>query len=322
LPASRGKNASCDNIRIVIMNLMKLFSILMISLMFLSMSQVFGQELTMGQRPVEDIKVRIDESGTAHVTHYVKGNSAVAIQVITIKGNMTNFSVTDQNNSSVQYFSVATAQKSILFPPTSRNMTLIKYDLTNVVSQINGVWEWNYTTPTDAGYTDFYLPKGVDMIWSNNTPVYLGEKGIRLHGNGFALHYIINEPVTYQNVQWQDSNFIIGIRTLSDLGPYAFDQSAKAYAFDVNKPHSFVTVIMPQELLWGPYQGKINGNGTLTDTFHKNGTHAWIGLHPSKSGTIQLTGTTAIPEFPMFVPLVVGITVVIALQFRNRLNFN
>ena len=81
--------------------------------MLLSMSQVFGQELTMGQNPVEDIKIVLDESGTAHVTHFVKGNSAVAIQVITVKGNMTNFSVTDQNGNSGQYFSVATAQKSV-----------------------------------------------------------------------------------------------------------------------------------------------------------------------------------------------------------------
>ena len=304
------------------MNLRKLISILMISMMLLSVSEVFGQELTMGQKPVEDIKVTIDESGTAHVIHYVKGNSIAAVQVNTIKGNMTNFSVTDQNGDSVQYFSIAKVQREVLFPPTSRNMTLIKYDLPNIVSLIDGVWKWNYTAPSDASFTDFYFPKGVDTIWANDRPIYLGDKGLRQHGNGFALDYIINEPMTLQNVQWQNSNFIISIRTLSDLGPYTFDQSAKAYAFDVNNPHSFVTVIMPQELLWGPYQGKLNGNGTLTSTFHNNGTHAWIGFHPSKSGTIQLTGTTAIPEFPLFVPLVIGITAVIALQFRNRLNFN
>jgi hypothetical protein len=160
------------------------------------------------------------------------------------------------------------------------------------------------------------------MIWANDRPVYLGDKGLRQHGNGMTLDYIINEPVTLQTVQWQNSNFVIGMRTLSDLGPYTFDQSAKAYAFNINKPHSFVTVIMPQKLLWGPYEGNLNGNGTLTNTFYNNGTHAWIGFHPSKSGTIQITGTTAIPEFPLFIPLVIGITAVIALQFRNRLNFN
>ena len=79
---------------------------------------------------------------------------------------------------------------------------------------------------------------------------------------------------------------------------------------------------MPQELLWGPYEVKLNGNGTLYTVFHNNGTHVWIGMTPPKTGTIQLTGTTAISEFPLFIPLVIGISAVIALQFKNRLNFN
>jgi hypothetical protein len=267
--------------------------------MLLSVSQVFGQELTMGQKPVEDIKIALDENGIAHVTHFVKGNSAAAIQVITVKGNMTNFSVTDQNGSSVQYFSMATAQKSVLFPPTSRNMTLIKYDLTNVVSQINGVLEWNYTAPSDAAFTDFYFPKGMDTIWANHRPVYLGDKGLRQHGDGFTLDYIMNEPITTQTVQWQNSNYVIGVRTLSGLGSYTFDQSTKSYALDIDKPHSFVTVIMPQNLLQGPYQATINGSATLTNSFHDNGTHTWIGFHPSKSGTLQIIGTTVGAENPV-----------------------
>jgi len=290
--------------------------------MFLSMSQVFGQQLTMGQKPQEDIKVRIDENGTAHVVHYVKGDSIAAVQVETINGNMTNFSVTDTNGNSVQYFSINKVPRAVLFPPTSRNVTLINYDLPNVLSLSGGVWKWNYYTPPDATFTDFYFPKGVDIVWANNNPIYLGENGMRQHGNGMALEYIVNEPLVLQNVQWTDKNFIVGIRTLSNVGQYAFDQSALSYAFDINKTNTHVTVIMPQKLLWGPYKVTLNGNGTLYKLFYNNGTHAWIGLTPHKTGTIQITGTTAIPEFPLFVPLVIGISTVIALQFRNRLNFN
>lgn len=297
MSTSRSKNASRDHIRIGIMNLQKLLSILIISLMCLTVSQVFGQELSMGQKPNEDIKVRVDENGTAHVMHFVAGNSAAAVQVNTITGNMTNLSVFDQYGNSVQYFTLAT-QKSIMFPPTSRNVTIIKYDLPNAVSLTNGVWEWNYTAPSDAAFTDFYFPKGLDTIWANHRPVYIGDKGLRQHGNGFTLDYIINEPTTTQTVQLQNSSFSVGIRTLSGLGTYTFDQSAKTYAFDINKPHSFVTVIMPHELLLGPFQGNINGSGTLTNTFHDNGTHTWIGFHPSKSGTIQIIGTTIGAENP------------------------
>ena len=304
------------------MNLQKLLLILIISIMLFSISQVFAQQVTIGKPPIEDVTVRIDESGTAHVIHYVKGNPTDPIQTELIKNNVT-VSVTDTDGNSVQYSTIGNLQKqAILIFPTQRNITLIKYDLPQVVSLNNGVWKWNYYTPSDTTFTDFFFPKGVDMIWANDRPVYLGKQGLRQHGDGMTLEYVINEPMISQNVKWQDKDFTVGIRTLSDLGPYTFDQSAKTYAFDINKPNSLVTVIMPQELLWGPYQGKLNGNGTLTTTFYSNGTHAWIGLKPSKTGTIQLTGTTAIPEFPLFVPLVIGITAVIALQFRNRLNFN
>ncbi|TLX66204.1 MAG: hypothetical protein E6L02_06110 [Thaumarchaeota archaeon] len=287
------------------------------------MSQVFAQQSTIGQPPVEDIKVRIDESGTAHVTHYVKGNSVAPVQAELIKNNVTDLSVTDKNGISVQYSTINNLKKeAVLIFPAQRNITLIKYDLPQVVSLNNGVWKWNYYTPTDTTFTDFYFPKGVDMIWANDRPVYLGEQGLRQHGDGMTLEYIINEPVISQNIQWTDKNFIVGIRTLSDVGQYAFDQSIKSYAFDINKANTHVIVVMPQELLWGPYEVKLNGNGTLYTVFHNNGTHVWIGMTPPKTGTIQLTGTTAISEFPLFIPLVIGISAVITLQFRNRLNFN
>ena len=305
------------------MNLRKLLSILIISAMLFSMLQVFAQQITIGQPPIEDVTVRIDESGTAHVTHYVKGNSVDPVQAELIKNNVTALSVTDTNGDSVQYSTINNLKKeAVLIFPAQRNITLIKYDLPQVVSLNNGMWKWNYYTPTDTTFTDFYFPKGVDMIWANDRPVYLGEQGLRQHGDGMILEYIINEPVISQNIQWTDKNFRVGIRTLSDVGKYAFDQSIMSYAFDINKANTHVTVVMPQELLWGPYEVKLNGNGTLYTIFHNNGTHVWIGITPPKTGTIQLTGTTVIPEFPLFVPLVIGISAVIALQFRNHLKFN
>ena len=46
-------------------------------------------------------------------------------------------------------------------------------------------------------------------------------------------------------------------------------------------------------------------------------------IHPKKSGTIIILGTSAIPEFPLFMPLAIGVLmVVILLQFRRKLNFN
>lgn len=300
--------------------MLKLLACVMAVTIFSTMS-AFGQA-SMGGLPEEDIKVSIDASGTAHVVHLVKGNATSPIHVETISGNITNFSVTDQFNNSVQYSTISQKPISVLLLPTQRNFTLIKYDIPNAVSDDNGVWHWDYYAPSDAVFTDFYFPKGVDMIWAQDRPVYLGDKaGLRQVGNGMHLSYIINEPETVQTVQWQGQTFNVGIRTLANLGQPVFDQSSKAYAFNIDKP-GYVTVIMPKALLWGPYQATMNTNHTLTNLAHDNGTYAWIGMKPSQNGTLQITGTTAIPEFPMFVPLSIAILAVVALRFSNRLGFH
>ena len=306
----------------------KFFLILAISSSILFTSVAFGQQVSVGETPKEDIVVTIDNNGTAHVVHNVIGPYSNPVQVDMITGNLTNFSVTDQNGGSVQYSTISGQPMAVLLFPSDRNMTLIKYDLPNIVSFSNGIWKWKYFDPPDAQFTDFHFPKGVDMIWSNITddptrarPVYLGGHGLRQVGNGFTVEYVINEPITIQTVQWQDKTFNVGIRTLANVGSPTFDQPTMSYSFNIDQPNSFVTVIMPQELLWGPYQATMNTNKTLTNEFHDNGTYAWVGLRPAHSGTVLITGTTVVPEFPLFVPLAIAISAVIGLRFFNKLSF-
>jgi len=307
--------------------MIRLFLVFAVLTSILSTSVAFGQ-VSVGEPPNEDLVISIDENGTAHVTHNVIGPLLNPVQVDMITGNMTNFSVTDQNGGQVQYSTVSGQPMAVLLLPSDRNMTLIKYDLPNVVSFNNGIWKWKYFDPPDVQFTDFHFPKGADIIWSNITddpstarPVYLGEKGLRQVGNGFTVEYIINEPLTVQSIQWQDKTYNVGIRTLANVGSGIFDQSTMSYSFSIDQPSSYVTVIMPKELLWGPYQTLINSKNTLTTEFHDNGTHTWIGLRPTNNGTIQITGTSVVPEFPLFVPLAIAISAVVGFRFFNKLNF-
>lgn len=267
-------------------------SLLVISILLLSGSQAFGQQVSMGEAPHEVVKVTIDETGTAHVTHEINSTAAnfKPIQVDTVSGDMSNLTVTDINGNPVEYAKIQKTPLSVIINASQRNMTLIKYDLTNVVTNTDGVWKWNYYEPQDTDFTAFHFPKGVDMVWANGRPVYLGNLGLGQHGNGFTLQYIINEPVNIQTVQFAGKNFVVGVRTVAGVGSYAFDQSLKAYSFNVDKANIPITVIIPQDLLSGPYVVTMNGNATLHQEFHYNATHAWIGLDPVKSGTVQITG--------------------------------
>jgi hypothetical protein len=281
-------------------------SLLVVSILVLSGSQAFGQQLSMGVAPHEVVKVTIDETGTAHVTHVVNstGGNSNPIQVDLISGNMNNLNVTDTDGNSVGYLKNEGTPLSIIINPSQRDATLIKYDLVNVVTNTDGVWKWNYYEPQDTGFTAFHFPQGVDMIWANGRPVYLGDKGLGQNGNGFTLEYVINEPVNIQTVQSAGNNVAVGVRTVSVLGSYAFDQSQQAYSFNINKANVPVVVIMPQVLLSGPYAVTINGHPVLHQVFHNNATHAWIGFESANGGIVQITGAqgnqTGIPLGPSY----------------------
>ena len=275
---------------------MKIFlSLLVIPILVLAGTQAFGQQVTMGVPPQEVLKVTIDETGTAHVTHVI--NSTVVnlkpIQVDTISGNLDNLTVTDSSGNPVEYGKMQKIPLSIIINASQRNETLIKYNLVNAVTNTDGVWRWNYYEPQDTDFTAFHFPKGVDMVWANERPVYLGDLGLGQHGNGFRLQYVINEPQTTQNVQLEGKNIAVGIRTVSGVGDYVFDKSLLAYSFNVTKANVPVTVIMPQDLLSGPYDVTIDGHPELHQVFHYNTTHSWIGFESAKGGIVQITGKVA-----------------------------
>ena len=298
-------------------NLKKLLVILVIAGLFFSMSEAFGQ-ITFGEKPQQTTKIRIDENGIAHVTHEIVGNSTNTQQIETISGKMSNLSVTDVNGNEVQYLTLEKDPIAIVLPPSNKAMVFIKYDLSDVIILKDGIWTWKWT---GTEITNFYFPSGVDMIWVNDRPVYIGEKGIRQHGGAMTLEYVLDEPVISKEVTWEGKKFDVGIRTLTDVDKFAFSQPSKSITFDIPESNSLVTVIIPLELLWEPYDVNINSNKTLNTEFYNNGTHVWLGFRPDTSGTINIIGTTVVPEFPLFVPLVIGISLVIALQFRNKFSF-
>ncbi len=284
--------------------------------MLLATSQAFAQEITMGEKPEQIVNITIDEEGIAHVAHTVKGSMKTQ-QVDTYEGNMTNLSVTDKDGNEMQYLTLEKYPIGVVLLPSGKDV-IIKYDLTDVLSLKDGVWAWKFSS---INLTNFYFPKGVDTIWVNSRPVYIGETGIRHHGGSMILEYVIDEPAVFKEAMWEDKKFTVGIRTLSNVDLFEFSQPTKRITFNVDKEKALVTVAIPLELLWEPYDVYLNSNQTLNSEFYNNGTHVWLGFRPNTFGTIQIVGTTVVPEFPLFVPLAIAISAVIALQFRNRFNF-
>jgi hypothetical protein len=73
-------------------------------------------------------------------------------------------------------------------------------------------------------------------------------------------------------------------------------------------------------LLWNPYQVFLDDQKILNHEFYQNDTHVWLNIKPKTVGTIEIIGISAIPEFSLLLPLVLGITIVIGFQAKNKIN--
>lgn len=285
---------------------------------------LISAQLTLGEPAIQKlIEITINEQGEAHVLHEIKKNQNV-VQVDTIDGTISNLKVIDEEGNNVEYGTVGIENITgiTIFP--SKEDIIVEYDLNDALFYKDGMWTWDYFNEET---TTIIFPKGVDLLFVNNSPVLLHDaKGITCYGRSqnaicdAYIEYVINESTKLTKVQWEDKNFVVGFRTLAEISSFNFDQPTKSMSFNVNGDKQLITLIIPLELLWNPYEVYLDDQKILKREFFSNGTHVWLNIRPENSGTIQIIGTSVVPEFPLFVPLFIGISAVILLQLRNKLN--
>lgn len=287
--------------------------------------QGFAQ-ISLGAPAIQmDVSITIEEDGKVHVVHKIASNTK-AQQLDLINGTVSNLRVIDEQDADVQFAKIGVEDISSVTIFPTKEIVSVKYDLADVLELKDGVWTWNFFYPES---TMFLFPKSVDLIFVNDRPVNLGyndAKGIRCHGCQMILEYIINEPVITQEVKWQDRAFNVEIRTLAEITSFNFDQPTKTISFDVKNDHQFVTLLIPLELLWNPYQVYLDQEpyGVFADEekvlkheYAVDKTHVQLNIRPETAGTIRIIGTSVVPEFPLFVPLVLGMSMVMVLVFRK-----
>jgi hypothetical protein len=137
-----------------------------------------------------------------------------------------------------------------------------------------------------------------------------------------VLEYSINEPKILENVKWEDKEFIVEIRSHSNIEKFNFDQPTKSITFNVSDENRFVTTIIPLELLWKPYSVFLNDEKIYFHEYTNNGTYVWLNMKPETSGEIVIIGTTAIPEFPIIAPLVIGFSMIFLVPFIQKFNLH
>ncbi len=287
---------------------------LVLGVLFSSVGIVFAQQATIGNPAVQVIKITINEDGSAHVIHVVEPSSQPQ-QVTVVQNDFTNLQMKDETGYIPQYGEVSGNVKSFMLFPTKEKI-LVEYDLKNAVKLEDGIWRWDYLYLAD---TEFYLPEDANLIFVNETPINLVEKkGINCHGCQVKLEYELGQTEIVKQVQWEDKKFDVRIITLADILSFKFDQPNKKITFDVNDENKYITLIIPLELLWNPYQVLLNGNATLDNEFYSDGKTMWLSIKPDKAGTVEIIGVSAVPEFPLVSLLIFGTAMVLVVRYKNK----
>jgi len=293
----------------------EIFGFLVI-LLIISIIPVANAQISIGEKAVQkSVEIIINSAGDVHIRHIIS-SSTIPKQVELVYGTVSNILVTNEQGEE-QQFSVIGDNSAVLIMPSKEN-SILEYNLADVLLLKDNVWTWSFRY---LETTSFIFPEEVDLIFTNDRPIYLGEKkGITCHGCEMILEYSINEPKILENVKWEDKEFVVEIRSHSDIENFNFDQPAKSITFDVVDENRFVTTIIPLELLWEPYSVFLDDEKIYFNKYINNGTHVWLNMRPDTSGEVVIIGTTVIPEFPIIAPLAIGFMIIFLVPFMQKFN--
>ncbi len=299
--------------------LLKIVLVLMIISLISITPQAFAQ-VSFGT-PAEhvSIKVTIEENVDVSVVHVVK-KSNVNVQVQMLPGTVENLQVVDGARNEIQH--AVAGQSIVTLFPTEVNFG-VEYDLKDVLILKDGVWTWDFLYTGSKNGVEFYFPDEFDLVFVNDRPVRIvNAEGMRCHGCDMFLEYVIDEPIILKEVEWEEQKFQVSIRTLDEIKSFNFDQPTRRLSFENTQEGRFITIFIPLELLWSPYDVYLEDRKILNHEYYQNDTHGWVNIKPKTVGTIEIIGISAIPEFSLLLPLVLGITIVIGFQAKNKINLH
>ncbi|MDI1494780.1 MAG: putative membrane protein [Cenarchaeum symbiont of Oopsacas minuta] len=292
--------------------------VLITCIALLTIHGAYGQVLP---EPVvnENIHAVINSDGIVYVTHEII-NERVDSQVVLLNGTTSKISVSDSKGDAIEYTLSDKGRSVVIKAHEDSKHTIIEYELADAVIKKNGAWVWDVL---HQGSIKFSYPNGTKIVFINETPVYIENETskIRCHGCIMYMTYVIDEPEYLLKVEWEDRIFESKIQTLGSIGSIDFIQSEKSISFDYSGEH-FVTVEIPREFLWDPYQVWLDDVKIINYEIEKDKDTVLLSFKP-ESGTITIIGASVIPEIPagaLVLVTAIGITVAITInRFPSRL---
>ena len=210
-------------------------------------------------------------------------------------------------------------QSITIFP--SKSNSIIKYNLEDVSTLYENLWT------VRIGYSETFsvlFSEEIDLFFLNNNIIQLGDKkGIAVnYGGSPVIQYYDKIPIIIEEVKWEEDKFNVEIITNSKIDKFDFDQESKSISFQVNEKNKLVTISMEEKLLGGPYVILLNDEKIKYTKSSSKENYVSLSLKPGSPGEIIIIGTTVIPEFSMFLPLIMGFLIILTVPFMKKFSLH
>ena len=297
----------------------KILSIIAIFTLILVIPTADAQ-LTIGSEVKQDlIEVKINDKGEIDVKHIVRASNMPGT-VHLLSGTISNLVVTNEMGEEKEsgIANDGLGKQSVFVLPSKQN-SIIKYNLENIILKDN-------LFSTQFSYSEKFsiiFDEKIELIFVNNNPIVLeNKKGISISGGGeIKIEFYSNILKMIKEVNWEENSFDVEIISDSEVGKFNFDQTSKSISFEINEEDKFVTIKMSEELLGGPYVILLNTEKIQYTKSEIDG-YVTLSMKPESTGEITIIGTTVIPEFSMFIPLIMGFLIILTVPFVKKINLH
>jgi hypothetical protein len=268
------------------------------------------------------IEVKLGKSEIVNVKHVIVASN-IPVNVNLLNGIiLENIIVTNDNGDEKQFgiFNDGKGNHSITIFPSKSN-TIIKYDLEDASTLYENLWT------IKIEYSETYsvlFSEEIDSFFLNNNIIELKDKkGIAVNNGGnVIIQYHDKISKIIKEVKWEEDKFNVDIITNSKIDKFNFDQASKSISFQVNEKNEFVTISMEEELLGGPYVILLNDEKIQYTKSSSKENYVSLSMKPESPGEIIIIGTTVIPEFSMFLPLIMGFFIILTVPFMKKFNLH
>ena len=263
----------------------------------------------------------IDELNNIEAKHVI-GFSNDPVMVNLFEGAIPeSITVTNEDGKELEFAIVGMGDYGSVTIFKATKNTIIKYDLKDMFWNSDNLLTLNVGYPKTFG---ILFPEKIDQIFLNDQMIQIGDKkGISINGGGYVnVAYYSEMPKKIQEVQWKEDKFNVEIITDSKIDEFNFDQESKSISFQVNEKNKFVTINMEEKLLGGPYVILLNDEQIKYSKYSIKENHISLSMKPESPGQITIIGTTVIPEFSMFIPLIMGFVIILTVPLMRKVSLH